>query len=132
MSEPRPLRKSLLLASGAWTAHVLATAVVCLVMMVDVPRFLAVFEGNDVDIPAATIFVISLSDYFVNFYYTLLVPLALDAMLLVGLNLAPAKFSWLARVWSVLGLLFAVFFLGYSFLAASLAFGPMGPDRLGP
>ncbi|HEX5442555.1 MAG TPA: hypothetical protein VFW87_01945 [Pirellulales bacterium] len=107
------------MASGAWAAHIFATAVVCLVMMVAAPRFIEFFSASDADLPAATILVVNLSNYFVNFYYTLAVPLALDAALLVGFNLAAPRFSWLGRVWSALVLLFAVLLLGFSFLAIS-------------
>lgn len=129
MSEKRSFRSAVVLACGSWVAHLLATAAVCVVMMIGVPHFVEFFMRNGIELPSATRLVINLSNYFLNFYYTLLVPLCLDAALLVGLNFSPPKVSWLARTWSSLVLLFAAFFLAFCVLALAVAVEE-GPERL--
>lgn len=108
----------------------MAAVAVCIVLMIAVPQFVESFERNGTELPSATRLLVSLSNYFLNFYFTLLVPLAVDGALLIGLNMAPPKISWLARAWSSLVLLFAVFFLAFCVLALALAVGGNSPERL--
>lgn len=126
MSDERTAWKSVLGALGASLVHCMAAAVVMLVLIGGIPRFIKAFEGYDVELPAATVMIISLSDMAVNYWYTFLIPLALDCLLLIGLSLAPPKIRWLARTWSGLVLAFAFVFLAFALLAVSLPFESIG------
>jgi hypothetical protein len=126
MSEERAAWKSVLGALGASLVHCMAAVVVMLVLIGGIPRFIKVFEDYDAELPAATILIINLSELAVNYWYTFLIPLALDCLLLIGLSLAPPKVRWLARAWSGLVLTFAFLLLAFALLAVSLPFERIG------
>lgn len=120
MSEKRAAWKAVFLAFGSWTIHFLATLVVAICLIAAVPQHIKAFEMFNMDLPAATVLTIHLSDFAVNYWYLFSVPLAIDGMLLLVLNLAPPKFSWLARVWSTLFLVCSILLLGFILLTVSL------------
>lgn len=126
MSDERTAWKSVLGALGASLVHCLAAAVVMLVLIGGVPRFIKVFENLDAELPSATIMIISLSELAVNYWYTFLIPLALDCLLLIGLSLAPPKVRWVGRAWSGLVLAFAFLLLAFALLAVSMPFENIG------
>lgn len=120
MSEKRAAWKAVFWAFGSWTIHFLAALVVVVCLIAAVPQHIKVFDTFDMDLPAATVLTIDLSDFAVNYWYLLSVPLAMDGVLLLVLNLASPKLSWLARVWSALFLVCSILLLGFVFLAVAI------------
>ena len=55
-----------------------------------------------------------------NYWYTLIVPLACDGLLLAGLSFVSPTNPWLARAWTTLVLVCAILFLGLAFVSVSL------------
>jgi hypothetical protein len=105
--------KAILWASAIWAAHLMAMLLATIVTIVVVESCIMVLEKTDVDIASSAILAINLSDYCRNYWYTLIVLAALDAIFLVMLGLAPAKLNWLRWFWSTLWFLGALLFLAF-------------------
>jgi hypothetical protein len=74
----------------------------------------------DVELAPSAIMAIDLANYCRNYWYTLIVPAALDLGLLIGLGFAPPRFNWLAWFWSTLWFLCAILFLASTSSAISV------------
>jgi hypothetical protein len=106
--------KAILWASAIWAAHMMAMLVATIVTVALVESCIPVLEEYDADLAANAVLAIDFSNYFRNYWYTLIVPAALDAAFLVGLSLLPPKLNWAAWLWSTLWLLGAILFLAFT------------------
>lgn len=79
-----------------------------------------VLDNKDADLAASAVLAIQFSDYCRNYWYTLIIPAALDAGLLLALGLAPPKLDWLAWLWSTVWFLCAILFLAFTTVAIVL------------
>jgi hypothetical protein len=108
------IAKAVLWASAIWAAHTMAMLVATIVTVAMVESCIPVLDKSDADLAANAVLAIHLSDYFRSYWYTLIVPAAVDAALLVGLGLAPPKLNWLAWLWSTLWFFGAILFLAFT------------------
>ena len=108
------------MGSGSWSLHLLATILV-LCSLSTVPDFIKAFHKLHLDIPPATRLIFELSQLAANYWHLLVVLIALDGILLLSLNLAPARWHRLARAWSALVLFSSIYFLATIILSLSLA-----------
>lgn len=120
MANQSNVAKAIVWASAIWAAHMTAMLVATIVTVAVVESCIPVLDKNEVDLAAPAVLAISLSDYFRSYWYTLIVPAALDAGFLVGLGLAPPKMNWLAWLWSTVWFLGAIMFLAFTSAAIIL------------
>jgi len=121
-----PTDENSLARSLVWTAwtlltHAIAACVLFVALGHLVPKFLVLFEEFDAALPPMTILVINLSRVAASYWYLLIVfGLGLDAAVLFGLSLLPAKAKWLRTLWSSMVLLAVILLLGFATVAMLL------------
>lgn len=120
MANKRSVLKSLLWAIALWSAHLLALMVVTVVFVTAIQREVAILDQIDADLPTASVLALAIAAYFVNYWYTLLLPVAIDAAVLATIAFLEPKLNWLAWLWSTLWLLGLILLLGFVTLAIAL------------
>lgn len=114
MADQAAIRRAILWAVAIWMAHLVAMFLATIVTVAIVEPCLGVLEDSEVDLAASAVLAINLSDYCRHYWYTLLVPAALDAGLLMALGFAPPRLNWLVWLWSTLWFLGAILFMAFT------------------
>lgn len=130
MANNRSVSKSLLWTLAIWCAHLLALLVVTVVFITAIQRQVDMLAQMDADLPPASMLAFSIVHYFVDFWYTLLVPVVIDAGVLATIALLVPKLNWLAWLWSTLWLLGLVLLLAFVTLAIALPLAQSLPGGL--
>lgn len=120
MNNQRSLVRSIFWALGTWLAHLLALLAVIVVLITAVQGEVDLLVQADVDLSSASVAALSITHYFVDYWYTLLLLVAVDAAMLSLFVVAEPTLNWLAWLWSTLWLLGLLLLLAFVSLGIAL------------
>lgn len=115
------LQKSVYWTVGMLAVHCVAGCGILALLVYIVPRFMAIFADFDAELPAMTLWMISLATLLVSYWYLILGPaFAVDAAVFIGLSRLRSGGRWAMAFWFMAVLGAMILFAGFVVVALFL------------
>lgn len=116
------IMRSILGTAGTFACHLFCIVILIVCMTRVIPISQKCFRGWNMALPVMTQFLISLSDYFMRYWYLAVLMLPLDALVYFGFSRLPAKGNWLATCWLLLLPVASLCIVAFALLATWIPF----------